>query len=886
VHYGVDPQTERIDYAAVEAIAREHRPKVIIAGYSSYPWVPDWPRFRQIAEAVGAYLFADIAHIAGMVAAQVVASPVGIADVITFTTHKSLCGPRGAVILTTSPKLAKAIDRAVFPGEQGGPHVNTMLAQAVAFRLAATSAFRRLQTEIVRNCIALSDRLERATAHQLRRHRNPYDQCRLPIGAGAGRDAAFGGPGGAYPGFGRDRRQPQHHPRRSNRRRSFRHPPGNAVDYPARLRPGAHGRVGRRHCRSVAGVPAPSASRAQGLSAAGAHRFRRPQSDPSQSRSFCRRRAEVEVERHGYPHFYGLDDIAPGAPFAEVEIVGAESEALLRWATSVRTEDLGQGETVEMRLVSPLDEIRGTLGRRGPESWSLVVPSGQASLALTWLRDLSDGFVAMDADDPLKKSPGPAIVRLVGGTPALPAARKIADDKPWYIGVTGGGGAALPAFTWREPADRPLRRTALFETHRRLGAKMVPFAGWEMPVWYTSVIDEHVATRTAAGLFDVSHMGVYQAEGAQAAPFLDSVFTNDVAGLSVGESHYTQLLDPSGAVLDDAMIYRRAEQAYLIVVNASNDDKDWAWLEAVRQGKVSVDTLRPGSKAYGLGVTLLNLRDPKAGREQRVDLALQGPRSLEVLLALGADASSEARLRALPWAGVTEVILGGVDLVVSRTGYTGERIAFELFVHPEKSAPLWQALMQAGAPLGPPVGLGARDSLRTEAGLPLYGNEMGGAHSLGVGDAGFATYVKTYKPWFVGRQAFLRQEAERQGEVTRFRFNEKGVRMAHSGDPVVDQRGKVIGFVTSCAVDREGYLLGLAHLERKALAEGTAIGIFQGGYVVAATPSGGPRAGDRLTVPTAATVLSRFATGRPKRSLSRTGLLASAMQLGDWVRSS
>ena len=157
VHYGVDPETGRIDYDAVEALAREHKPRMIIAGFSSYPWAPDWPRFRQIADAVGAYLLADIAHIAGLVCSRVLSSPVGIADVVTFTTHKSLCGPRGAVILTASGKLAKRLDRAVFPGEQGGPHINVIAGQAVAFRLAMTEQFRKMQEQIVANCVALTE---------------------------------------------------------------------------------------------------------------------------------------------------------------------------------------------------------------------------------------------------------------------------------------------------------------------------------------------------------------------------------------------------------------------------------------------------------------------------------------------------------------------------------------------------------------------------------------------------------------------------------------------------------------------------------------------------------------------------------------------------------
>jgi glycine hydroxymethyltransferase len=138
-HYEVDPETERINYDRVAEIAQQFRPKLIIAGYSSYPWAVDWVRFKEIANTVGAILLADIAHVAGMVVAGAYPSPVGLADVVTFTTHKSLCGPRGACILTTDAKLAREIDRAVFPGEQGGPHVNSIAAMAVAFWLAGPS---------------------------------------------------------------------------------------------------------------------------------------------------------------------------------------------------------------------------------------------------------------------------------------------------------------------------------------------------------------------------------------------------------------------------------------------------------------------------------------------------------------------------------------------------------------------------------------------------------------------------------------------------------------------------------------------------------------------------------------------------------------------------
>ena len=206
-----------------------------------------------------------------------------------------------------------------------------------------------------------------------------------------------------------------------------------------------------------------------------------------------------------------------------------------------------------------------------------------------------------------------------------------------------------------------------------------------------------------------------------------------------------------------------------------------------------------------------------------------------------------------------EATVGGYDLIVSRTGYTGEKMAFELFVHPDQAQDLFRVLLEVGKPFGlKPVGLGARDSLRTEAGLPLYGHEMGGDLGLGVSEAGFGSYVQTYKPWFIGRDAYLAREANRKGVVVRFRFTETGVRMAHPGDPVMDKRGKVIGTVTSCAADKEGYLLGQAFVDLKFEKEGTPIYIFQGAPKKASKAPAELGMGDRITMPTLATVLHRF----------------------------
>ncbi|RIK19649.1 MAG: serine hydroxymethyltransferase [Anaerolineae bacterium] len=160
VPYFVDPVTEVLDYDAIERIALENKPQIIVAGYSAYPRIIDWQRFREIADKVGAYLLADIAHISGLVAAGVHPSPIGIADVVSTTTHKSLCGPRGAMLMTHKRDLARKLDRAVFPGEQGGPHVNTIAALAVALKLAGTEQFRALQRRIVDNAARLATQLQ------------------------------------------------------------------------------------------------------------------------------------------------------------------------------------------------------------------------------------------------------------------------------------------------------------------------------------------------------------------------------------------------------------------------------------------------------------------------------------------------------------------------------------------------------------------------------------------------------------------------------------------------------------------------------------------------------------------------------------------------------
>ncbi len=863
-HYTVDPESEMLDYDAVAALVKKHKPKLIIAGYTSYPWAADWLRFREITDSVGAYLLADIAHVAGLVVAGIYPSPIGIADVVSFTTHKSLCGPRGAAILTTSPKLSRAIDRAVFPGEQGGPHMATILAQALTFKLARTERFNKLQKQIVANCVALTEGLEKGGL------RIPYGGTNTHL-TNIDCKSIVGEDGTTLSGD------------MAARILDLAGIVANRNTIPGDLSAGrASGvRLGtpwitqrgftEKESRQLGAVMAELLKACTPYQIEGRRRpLLRAKVDfdvLNETRIKVRELAtsagiDFEPTQHGYPHFYYIDDPDPKASYAHLELEGTSAEAALGWITNARPLDLKPGEIAAVLLHALDEDIEATLERgEGAHLWRLTVPSKGANRIATWLRDLSDGFIPLDTNDLLKKSPGPFIVRLLEGPESLPKASRRAEgaDKPWGLVLEEERDKALPGFEFQPEKNDETKITALHVTHKTLGAKMVPFAGWDMPVWYTSVLEEHRATRQAAGLFDVSHMGVYQIEGPQAAAFLDCVIANDLASLAVGRSLYTHFLNPDAQVIDDLMIYRRREAVYLLVVNAGNDDKDWAWLNAVKQGSVAIDRARPWAKVFGRDCTLRNLRHPEEGTDMLVDIALQGPQSRKILLALGCDPQTTDQLKHLPWTGLMEGTFGGFDLVVSRTGYTGERIAFELFVHPQKSVDLWKTLLEAGEPFGiRPIGLGARDSLRIEAGLPLYGHELAGDLGLGIGASGFASYVKTYKPWFIGRSAFLTQETERDGEVARFRFDSKRVRVPHYGDPVVDRQGRMIGSVTSCAMDSEGYLLGQAVLLKEFLAEGTPIAVYQGAAKDAETLPVDVAAVDKKKEPTAATVLSRF----------------------------
>jgi len=863
VHYTVNPQTEQIDYDQVDALALEHKPKIIIAGYSSYPWVPDWARFRAAADKVGAIFLADVSHIAGLIAAGAIPSPVGFAHVITFTTHKTLLGPRGAVVMTTDAALGRKLDRAVFPGEQGGPHMHAIAALATTLKIAKTDSFKKLQHQIVKNSVALTNRLAerglRIAYGGTNTHLGNVD-CKSIVG-----------------------------------------PDGTPLsgDMAARILDIAGVVVNRNTIPGDKTAMASTGIRygtpwvsqrglvekdmvtlgdimADVLHATAPYSLETKKGEATRAKvdfavledAKLRSRTLAEMagydgdvsHRTGYPHYFFMDD-KPAATkgWVAYELSGHGIRTFVNTVFTSDVELMAAGESQKTLLHTPKATVEGIITCLDPYHFQLSVAADKAALAATWLREMSDGYVHFDKDL-LRRTPGPIYVSESKLEPVTEATGTgIGSAKPFAVGYSAQPEAALPEFVWGGKEPEIPWRTRLFETHKKLGAKLIPFAGWEMPVWYTSVVEEHLACRQVAGLFDVSHMGVFQAEGPDAVVFLDSVCGNDIGALEVGESCYTHFLTPDANVVDDLLVYRRGTEKYLVVVNAANDDKDWAWLNAVREGKVKVDNDHPAARVFGRNVNLRNLRDPKAGADMRVDIALQGPKSRDILLSLGVDAATRRSIMALKRTNLCEAVVGGIDLVVSRTGYTGEKMAFELFVHPDKAVELWDALMKAGEPLGlKPCGLGARDSLRTEAGLPLYGHEMGGDMNLGVAEAGFGSFVKTYKPWFIGRAAYLAREAKRTAEVFRFRFTEKGVRMAHNADPILDKKGKTVGVVTSCAVDSDGLLTGQAYIDLKAGEEGATIYIYQGAPKSIGKIPAELVPGDRVTLPTPAIIISRF----------------------------
>lgn len=311
--------------------------------------------------------------------------------------------------------------------------------------------------------------------------------------------------------------------------------------------------------------------------------------------------------------------------------------------------------------------------------------------------------------------------------------------------------------------DQALKKTPLNDVEKQLGGKMVDFGGWELPVQYSGILDEHEAVRTRAGIFDVSHMGEVIVKGRDALALLQKATCNDVSKLEDGRAQYNGLLYPTGGFVDDILIYRNAPDDYFVVVNASNTDKDFEWMR---------------DSAAGMDVDVRNVSADYA------QLAIQGPDAQKMLQPM-----TDANLAAIKYYRFTKASVDGAPAIVSRTGYTGED-GFEVYVAPEHGPRIMQKLIDAGAR---PCGLGARDTLRLEAKMALYGNDIDATTTPIEADLGWI--VKLDKGEFSGRDVLEREKAEGPArKLVGFEMVDRGI--ARHGYPVVDG-SEEIGVVTS-----------------------------------------------------------------------------------------
>ncbi|MGH7276256.1 MAG: glycine cleavage system aminomethyltransferase GcvT [Candidatus Rokuibacteriota bacterium] len=345
--------------------------------------------------------------------------------------------------------------------------------------------------------------------------------------------------------------------------------------------------------------------------------------------------------------------------------------------------------------------------------------------------------------------------------------------------------------------DTPLERTPLYQAHVAAGARMVPFGGWEMPVQYTGIIEEHRTVRSAVGLFDVSHMGEFEIEGPEALAALQRLTTNDVAALAEGQIQYSVFCYPNGTIVDDLTVYRLGPGHFMLTVNAGNIDKDWAWVN---------QSTEHGTKARWRNVSA------ETGL-----IAVQGPRA-EALVGRLADRD----VTKLGYYRFAKGAVAGVPALISRTGYTGED-GFELYAPANLTERLWTALVEAGRPDGvAPIGLGARDTLRLEMKYALYGNDID--ETTNALEAGLGWVVKPAKGEFIGRAALEKVRAEGvRRKLVGLEMVERAV--ARHGYPV-QKNGRPVGVVTSGSYGPSvNKYIAIAYVETALAAVGTDLAV-------------------------------------------------------------
>jgi aminomethyltransferase len=352
-----------------------------------------------------------------------------------------------------------------------------------------------------------------------------------------------------------------------------------------------------------------------------------------------------------------------------------------------------------------------------------------------------------------------------------------------------------------------LRNTALTDLHVSLGAKMVPFAGYNMPVLYDNLIQEHLAVRNSVGVFDVSHMGEFFVEGPQAYNLVEFVTSNDVSALTDGRVQYSCLPNEDGGIVDDLLVYRYNAEKYLLVVNASNIDKDFNWIQKFASNYDA--KLTNHSDAYSL-------------------LAIQGPNAEKTIQKL-----TSTNLSEIPYYHFTEGTVAGIDnMIISNTGYTGAG-GFELYVKNEQALALWNALFEAGAEYQiKPIGLGARDTLRLEKGFCLYGNDINDTTS--PIEAGLGWITKFNKPFVNDAYHKAIKENKPSRKLVGFELIDRGIPRQHY--PICNATGEVIGEVTSGTMSPSlNKAIGLGYVKAEFSPAGSEIFVEVRGKLLAAT---------------------------------------------------
>ncbi len=866
VHYAVDPSTQRLDYDQIRDLIHQHHPKLIVGGASSYPWAIDWKKFRQIAEESEPrpYILADISHPAGLVAAGLIPNPIGYADAVTFTTYKTFCGPRGAAILSTDRTIAELIDRAVFPGLQSAPIFQQVVALAVAFEIARTPEFKLLQQKIAENARLL--------------HRF-LTQMEIPTAFG-GTDTHI-----VIANVGKV-------PTSSNLRltgdivagilervgiscNSNLIPGDKFVTLASGIRLGttwiSQLGYGETEVREIAAIIAdvckgvklysyyglrreiPGGKVKEELLQSAAQRVKALLRKGLEPETFSKQMSSPGNETTAQPTFVTSRNLADSKDErSQLEALIVSGERSYSFLQSIISRDiyaLEPGKAFPALILNQDGEKRFDIlvqclaGEPRPQFLLVYRPQPGTKLG-DWLHMLSDGFVEIEKDDPRKTLDGPVVIKSADagyidavlaivdaqadtGSKADPL---IEQDKPYFIGQIALPHDASPGQSRFEFAGDDVSRISstlspLTQLHKAAGATFADFYGYEVPFFYTSISQEHEQVRKNAGLFDLFHKELLGFRGQGAKRFLDLVLTEHISQLAIGDSCRTCILSPEGMLMSDCILYRFDSDYFIMELEPINARLVEKGLRAVADRNVVIDPARPEIKV-DRSCSITNL---KTSSSAQMILALQGPKSMSILQKLLDETKSRSVLQNMRKGQISELSLAGVTLWIARRGYTGETAGFELIVPQLKAESIWNALITAGHDYSlQAIGLKAADSLRIEAGLPLYGKDLTGPHSIDPVEAGLGSSIKLDKPFFIGRQYRLSYTTSRK--IVRLRADVPDV--AEVEPVMLNDAGNTIGRVTSAAAI-SGRFYGLGLLEGTHPEKGNVYLSYHGSLVLA-----------------------------------------------------